>query len=87
MLGRGRGCGAEHGEGVQRAAGDSEAPLLVVGREFARVAASWAAAGRIECFPTREELLDRLRLKPVTEALVLLKGSRGIGLEKALEAL
>ena len=51
------------------------------------MAANSAAAGRIECFPTREELLDRLRQKPLTEALVLLKGSRGIGLEKALEAL
>lgn len=78
---------AEHREILQLAAADSEAQLLVVGREFSRVAANCAAAGRIECFPTREELLDRLRLKPVTEALVLLKGSRGIGLEKALEAL
>ena len=78
---------AEHREILQLAAADSEAQLLVVGREFSRVATDCAAAGRIECFPTREELLDRLRLKPVTEALVLLKGSRGIGLEKALEAL
>ena len=78
---------AEHREILQLAAADPEALLLVVGREFSRVAANCAAAGRIECFPTREELLDRLRLKPVTEALVLLKGSRGIGLEKALEAL
>ena len=33
------------------------------------------------------ELLERLRTRPVENALVLLKGSRGIGLEKALEAL
>ena len=87
MLELGSWSGAEHREILQLAAADSEAQLLVVGREFSRVAANCAAAGRIECFPTREELLDRLRLKPVTEALVLLKGSRGIGLEKALEAL
>ena len=78
---------AEHREILHLAAADPEALLLVVGREFSRVAANSAAAGRIECFPTREELLDRLRQKPLTEALVLLKGSRGIGLEKALEAL
>ena len=78
---------AEHREILQLAAADSEAQLLVVGMGFSRVAANVAASGRIECFPTREELLDRLRLKPGTEALVLLKGSRGIGLEKALEAL
>ena len=87
MLELGSWSGAEHREILQLAAADSEAQLLVVGREFSRVAANCTAAGRIECFPTREELLDRLRLKPVTEALVLLKGSRGIGLEKALEAL
>lgn len=87
MLELGSWSRAEHREILQLAAADSEAQLLVVGREFSRVAANCAATGRIECFPTREELLDRLRLKPVTEALVLLKGSRGIGLEKALEAL
>ena len=87
MLELGNWSEAEHREILHLAAADPEALLLVVGREFSRVAADSAAAGRIECFPTREELLDRLRQKPLTEALVLLKGSRGIGLEKALEAL
>lgn len=62
--------------------------LLLVGPEFARaVAALPRKPAATELFASREELLERLRTRPVENALVLLKGSRGIGLEKALEAL
>lgn len=62
--------------------------LLLVGPEFARaVAALPRKPAATELFASREELLERLRTRLVENALVLLKGSRGIGLEKALEAL
>ena len=62
--------------------------LLLVGPEFARaVAALPRKPAATELFASREELLERLRTRPVENALVLLKGSHGIGLEKALEAL
>ena len=38
-------------------------------------------------FPSREELIAELRRRPVENAFELVKGSRGIGLEKALEEL
>ena len=87
MLELGAWSGAEHREILQLAAADPAAQLLVVGKEFSQAAAGIPADGRLECFPSREELIERLRREPVNNALVLLKGSRGIGLEKALEVL
>lgn len=39
---------------------------------------------RITLFTDREHLIAALRAHPVDNALVLIKGSRGIGLEKAV---
>ena len=55
---------------------------------LASVAEKLRARGfEAEVCATREELLGRLDAAPVEDALVLVKGSRGIGLEKALEKL
>lgn len=62
--------------------------LLLVGTEFARASAGLEQTqANTILFPSREELIDYLRARPVLNALVLVKGSRGIGLEKALEEL
>ena len=46
-----------------------------------------ACAARILRFPSRDELAAFLSEHPVRNALVLIKGSRGIGLEKIVELL
>ena len=37
--------------------------------------------------PTRDDLISLLKVSPVEHSLVLVKGSHGMGLEQALEAL
>ena len=78
----------EHRDIVALAARNPDAELMLVGSEFTQACASLPEKpARTTLCPTREELLSRLRLSPVENALVLLKGSRGIGLEKAIPEL
>ena len=62
--------------------------LHLVGPEFSQAA---AAVGRLPesvvLHPSREALAEWLGRTPVENALVLIKGSRGIGLEKIIEML
>ena len=56
-----------------------------VGQEFAKARADMEPQpARITLFADREHLIAALRTHPVDNALVLIKGSRGIGLEKAV---
>lgn len=78
----------EHAGIIRLAAQSPDAELMLVGGEFARAYAGLETqpAG-ITLYPTREELAAALRKHPIENALVLVKGSHGIGLEKALEEL
>ncbi len=78
----------EHAGIIRLAAQSPDAELMLVGGEFARAYAGLETqpAG-ITLYPTREELAATLRKHPIENALVLVKGSHGIGLEKALEEL
>ena len=88
MLELGEWSAHEHTEIIRQAAQSPDAELLLVGSEFTQACASLPEKpARTALCPTREELLSRLRLSPVENALVLLKGSRGIGLEKAIPEL
>ena len=88
MLELGAWSESEHAAIVELAAQHPDAQTLLVGGEFARACAARASLPRnITLCATREELLGRLDAAPVEGALVLVKGSRGIGLEKALEKL
>lgn len=79
---------AEHEAVIERAAQDPRAELLLVGEEFARAyAALPEKPERVTLCPSREELRHLLQTDPVREALVLVKGSHGIGLEKMLDLL
>ena len=79
---------AEHEAAIERAAQDPRAELLLVGGEFARAyAALPEKPERVTLCPSREELRHLLLTDPVREALVLVKGSHGIGLEKVLDLL
>lgn len=78
----------EHRAIVQFTSQAPEAQLMLVGREFARACAGASVCpGNITLYLTREELIADLDQEPVENALILIKGSRGIGLEKAMEAL
>jgi UDP-N-acetylmuramoyl-tripeptide--D-alanyl-D-alanine ligase len=54
-------------------------PYILVGSEFNKL----KAARKIGSFADTEALIKFLEEKPITKKLILLKGSRGIGLEKA----
>lgn len=78
----------EHAAVVRLAAQDPGAELLLVGGEFARAcAAPGALPPNAALYASRDELAGRLERMPVENALVLMKGSHGIGLEKMVEML
>jgi len=57
--------------------------VFLVGPEFVKASKS----SSIQYFQKVEELIEHLRLNPVTDHCILLKGSRGIKLEKLLDVL
>lgn len=74
----------EHEAIVRMAAEDASTELLLVGAEFTAACKAARLGGRIRLFPSRSELAAHLAAHPVTNALVLVKGSHSIGLEKIL---
>lgn len=56
--------------------------VYLVGEEFTK-----AADGRYPCFETSEALAAYLRENPISDATVLVKGSRGIKMENVIDAL
>lgn len=78
----------EHRQIVRLAGEDSDAALLLVGAEFAQACRGpEPCLSNVTLYPSREELIARLRQHPIDDALILVKGSRGIGLEKVIEEL
>ena len=70
------------------AAQDPGAELLLVGPEFARAYDGLAEKpANVTLCPTRDDLISLLKVSPVENSLVLVKGSHGMGLEQALEML
>ncbi len=72
---------------ARSAVGDGD--IFLVGEEFERVAppVERGRKRRIHNFPTRVALERHLARHPLTDSVVLVKGSHGIGLEKLLEHL
>jgi len=63
--------------------------IILVGNEFAK---AFMAIGKelqadYALYPTTAEASQALDAKPISDSLVLLKGSRGIALEKLIELL
>ncbi len=88
MLELGEWSTAEHETVIELAARNPRAELLLVGGEFARAyAALPEKPERVTLCPSCEELIHLLQADPVQEALILVKGSHGIGLEKVLNLL
>lgn len=67
-------------------AGDFER-IWLVGKHFTEAAATLNADGRVSCFASREEVAEKLSANPIEGALVLVKGSHSIGLEKLIPLL
>lgn len=78
----------EHAALIRLAAQDPHTELLLVGQEFGLAYAQLEQPlSGVTLYPSREELAEALRLKPLENALVLIKASRGIGLEKIIDLL
>lgn len=72
----------EHRHVIRLAARDTEARILLVGERFSEACRSLDPLPRnVACFPTRHALEQHLGDYPLSGALILIKGSRGIGLE------
>ena len=72
----------EHRHVVRLAARDTQARILLVGEHFAEACRSLdPLPPTVTCFPTRQELEEHLDRTPLSGSLILVKGSRGIGLE------
>ncbi len=85
MLELGAWSAEEHAAVIRLAAQAPQTEVMLVGTEFARAHAGMEPQpARITLFADREHLIAALRAHPVDNALVLIKGSRGIGLEKAV---
>lgn len=91
MLELGEWSEAEHAE-IIRLAAQSDAKVFLVGPEFGKaygkIAAELAGAVEIRTYASCEEFCETIReVNPFQNMLILIKGSRGIGLERVLELL
>ena len=75
---------AEHRKVLEQLA-TAQLDACLVGEEFQKALASFADADRrISWFPSSEALAEHLQAHPVSGAMILVKGSRGIQMEKAI---
>ncbi len=61
--------------------------IWLVGKHFAEATATIENDQRVRCFTSREEVAEQLGAEPIEGALVLVKGSHSIGLEKLIPLL
>lgn len=80
----------EHRTVLRQATADPTVELRLVGEAFRRACEALpdpGLGGRIRCYASCDALRAELAAHPIVDALVLLKGSHGIGLERAVELL
>ncbi len=89
MLELGAWSQAEHTTVIRHALTDTQLQLLLVGGEFTRAFRSFGdgESERVRCFDDCETLGRWLDDNPPAGCRILIKGSRGIGLERCLEKL
>ena len=79
---------SEHVTVVHKAVSSGLDAVFFVGGEFAKaVAAEGVASESIRCFDTSQDLADWLSENPITDAAILIKGSRGTRMEKVITVL
>ncbi|MEG2771732.1 MAG: UDP-N-acetylmuramoyl-tripeptide--D-alanyl-D-alanine ligase [Alistipes sp.] len=84
MLELGAWAEAEHRQIIDLATQDSQAEIHLVGAEFVHAYVLTPTGDNIHLHPTRTELTAYLTTHPIDNALVLVKGSHSIGLEKVI---
>ena len=85
MLELGEWSGEEHRRTLEAALSIEQAEIITVGKHFREAAHSLAAD--VKCFDNTAALGDYLTLNTLRGRTILLKGSRGIALEKIIEKL
>lgn len=68
------------------AAGDFKR-IWLVGKHFNEAASNLGGDPRVRCFASREEVAELISQQPIEGALILVKGSHSIGLEKLIPLL
>lgn len=83
MLELGDEAEAEHKKMLTRLSSMHNIKVLLVGEQYKKAAESFG----YNAFSSAEELKNWLSINPITDHLILIKGSRGIKLEQVIEAL
>ena len=73
---------AQQHESIAQLAASTDAEVLLTGTNFKE-----AARDSLCAFASREELEEYLKINTISDSLILIKGSRGIGLEKIIPLL
>ena len=87
MLELGEWSAEEHRSIVELIAAADFERIWLVGKHFTEAATTIANNPRVSCFASREQVAARLETDPIEGALVLVKGSHSIGLEKLIPLL
>ena len=87
MLELGEWSAEEHRSIVELIAAADFERIWLVGKHFTDAATTIANNPRVSCFASREQVAERLETDPIEGALVLVKGSHSIGLEKLIPLL
>jgi UDP-N-acetylmuramoyl-tripeptide--D-alanyl-D-alanine ligase len=87
MLELGEWSAEEHRSIVELIAAADFERIWLVGKHFTEAATTIANNPRVRCFASREQVAERLETDPIEGALVLVKGSHSIGLEKLIPLL
>ena len=87
MLELGEWSAEEHRSIMELIAAADFERIWLVGKHFTEAATTIANNPRVSCFASREQVAERLETDPIEGALVLVKGSHSIGLEKLIPLL
>ena len=87
MLELGEWSAEEHSSIVKLVVAGDFDRIWLVGKHFEQAATTVADDPRVSCFASREEVAQRLETEPIEGALILVKGSHSIGLEKLIPLL
>lgn len=74
----------EHISILRQALMIADTEIYLVGANFAEAYAALQPSTTVHCYPSCVELIDHLKSEPISNAQILIKGSRSIGLEQLI---